>query len=103
MRGFLAEPFEMVTKSSVKVRPKIVPLDSRNPQQQSITGQAAAPAPIAWGPEETDFRRQPPRTGYPAEAALREALAGNLRQAKQQVQGALVLSPGIDVEAVSAI
>lgn len=57
MRGFVAEPFEMATKSSVKVRPKIVPLDPRNPQQQSITGQAAAPAPMAWGPEETDFRR----------------------------------------------
>jgi eukaryotic-like serine/threonine-protein kinase len=41
--------------------------------------------------------------GYAAEAAVREALVGNMSQAKQQAQTALALSPGRDVEAVSAI
>jgi eukaryotic-like serine/threonine-protein kinase len=41
--------------------------------------------------------------GYEAEAAVREALVGNMSQAKQQAQAALALSPGRDVEAVSAI
>ena len=41
--------------------------------------------------------------GYVAESALREALAGNMSQAKQQAQAALALSTGRDVEAVSAI
>jgi len=40
---------------------------------------------------------------YEAEAAVREALVGNLGTAKQQAQAALVLSTGRDVEAVSAI
>jgi hypothetical protein len=41
--------------------------------------------------------------GYEAEAAWREALVGNMSQAKQQVQAALTLSTGRDVEAISAI
>jgi eukaryotic-like serine/threonine-protein kinase len=41
--------------------------------------------------------------GYEAEAAVREALVGNMSQAKQQAQAALALSNGRDVEAVSAI
>src|SRR2546429_974831 len=41
--------------------------------------------------------------GYEAEAAVREALVGNMSQAKQQTQAALALSTGTDVEAVSAI
>jgi eukaryotic-like serine/threonine-protein kinase len=40
---------------------------------------------------------------YEAEAAVREALVGNMSQAKQQAQAALALSTGRDVEAVSAI
>jgi hypothetical protein len=40
---------------------------------------------------------------YQAEAAMREALVGNLNQAKQQARAALALSNGRDVEAVSAI
>ena len=40
---------------------------------------------------------------YQAEAALREALVGNLSQAKQQAQSALALSSGRDVEAVSGV
>jgi eukaryotic-like serine/threonine-protein kinase len=41
--------------------------------------------------------------GYEAEAAVREALVGNMSQAKQQAQVALALSTGTDVEAMSAI
>jgi serine/threonine protein kinase/tetratricopeptide (TPR) repeat protein len=41
--------------------------------------------------------------GYEAEAAVREALAGNIGLAKQQAQAALALSNGRDVEAASAI
>jgi eukaryotic-like serine/threonine-protein kinase len=41
--------------------------------------------------------------GYVAESALREALVGNMSQAKQQAQTALALSTGRDVEAISAI
>ena len=41
--------------------------------------------------------------GYEAEAAVREALAGNMGLAKQQAQAALALSNGRDVEAASAI
>ena len=41
--------------------------------------------------------------GYEAEAAVREALVGNMSHAKQQAQAALALSTGRDVEAVSAI
>jgi eukaryotic-like serine/threonine-protein kinase len=41
--------------------------------------------------------------GYDAEAAVREALVGNMSQAKQQAQAALALSTGRDVEAMSAI
>jgi serine/threonine protein kinase/Flp pilus assembly protein TadD len=41
--------------------------------------------------------------GYEAEAALREALAGNVALAKQRAQSALALSNGRDVEAVAAI
>jgi serine/threonine protein kinase/Tfp pilus assembly protein PilF len=41
--------------------------------------------------------------GYEAEAAVREALVGNMSQAKQQTQVALALSTGTDVEAMSAI
>jgi serine/threonine protein kinase/tetratricopeptide (TPR) repeat protein len=41
--------------------------------------------------------------GYEAEAAVREALVGNMSQAKQQAQAALALSTGRDVEGVSAI
>jgi eukaryotic-like serine/threonine-protein kinase len=41
--------------------------------------------------------------GYEAEAAVREALVGNMSQAKQQAQAALALSTGRDVQAVSAI
>jgi serine/threonine protein kinase/Flp pilus assembly protein TadD len=41
--------------------------------------------------------------GYEAESALREALVGNMSQAKQQAQAALALSTGRDVEAISAI
>jgi eukaryotic-like serine/threonine-protein kinase len=41
--------------------------------------------------------------GYVAEAAWREALVGNMSLAKQQAQAALALSPGRDVEAISAI
>ena len=41
--------------------------------------------------------------GYEAEGAWREALVGNMSQAKQQAQGALALSTGRDVEALSAI
>jgi hypothetical protein len=49
-----------------------------------------------------------PRSGcsaarYEAEAAVREALVGNMSQAKQQAQAALAMSDGRDVEAVSAI
>src|SRR4029077_5482147 len=39
---------------------------------------------------------------YEAEAAWREALVGNMSQAKQQAQAALALSAGRDVAAVSA-
>jgi eukaryotic-like serine/threonine-protein kinase len=41
--------------------------------------------------------------GYEAEAAVREALVGNMSQAKQQAQAALALSTGRDVEALSTI
>src|SRR5438132_12882082 len=41
--------------------------------------------------------------GYEAEAAVREALVGNMSQAKQPAQAALALSNGRDVEGVSAI
>jgi len=41
--------------------------------------------------------------GYVAEAAVREALVGNISLAKQQAQAALALSTGRDVEAISAI
>ena len=41
--------------------------------------------------------------GYEAEAALREALVGNMALAKQQAQAALTLSNGRDVEAMLAI
>ena len=41
--------------------------------------------------------------GYEAESALREALVGNMNQAKQGAKAALALSTGRDVEAVSAI
>jgi tetratricopeptide (TPR) repeat protein len=41
--------------------------------------------------------------GYKAEAAVHEALVGNMVLAKQQAQAALTLSTGRDVEAVSAI
>jgi serine/threonine protein kinase/Flp pilus assembly protein TadD len=41
--------------------------------------------------------------GYDSEAAVREALAGNMSQAKQQAQAALALSTGRDVQATSAI
>jgi ATP/maltotriose-dependent transcriptional regulator MalT len=41
--------------------------------------------------------------GYGAEAAVREALVGNMSQAKQRAQAALALSNGRDVEAISAI
>ena len=40
---------------------------------------------------------------YEAEAAVREALVGNVSQAKQSAKAALALSTGRDVEAVSAI
>jgi hypothetical protein len=40
---------------------------------------------------------------YEAEAAVREALVGNITLAKQQAQAALALSTGRDVEAMSAI
>jgi len=40
MRKFLSEPFSGSTESSNAIRPEIVPLHPRNPQQQSITGQA---------------------------------------------------------------
>jgi eukaryotic-like serine/threonine-protein kinase len=39
---------------------------------------------------------------YEAESAVREALVGNMSQAKQQAQAALALSTGRDVEAISA-
>jgi serine/threonine protein kinase/tetratricopeptide (TPR) repeat protein len=39
---------------------------------------------------------------YVAESAWREALVGNMSQAKQQAQAALALSTGRDVEAISA-
>jgi len=41
--------------------------------------------------------------GYEAEAAVREALVGNMSQAKQQAQAALALSTGENVEEGSAI
>ncbi len=41
--------------------------------------------------------------GYEAESALREALVGNMNQAKQGAKAALALSTGRDAEAVSAI
>jgi hypothetical protein len=41
--------------------------------------------------------------GYEAEAAMRDALVGDMSQAKQQAQAALALSNGRDVEAISAI
>jgi hypothetical protein len=41
--------------------------------------------------------------GYEAEGAVREALADNMGLAKQQVQAALLLSKGKDVEAISAL
>jgi serine/threonine protein kinase/Flp pilus assembly protein TadD len=41
--------------------------------------------------------------GYEAEAAVHEALVGNMSQAKQQAQAALALSTGEYVEALSAI
>jgi eukaryotic-like serine/threonine-protein kinase len=41
--------------------------------------------------------------GYQAEAALREALAGNLVLAKQEAQAALALADGKDGEAIAAI
>jgi tetratricopeptide (TPR) repeat protein len=40
---------------------------------------------------------------YVAEAAVRDALGGNMSTAKQQAQAALALSSGRDVEAISAI
>jgi tetratricopeptide (TPR) repeat protein/predicted Ser/Thr protein kinase len=42
-------------------------------------------------------------SGREAGAALREALVGNMSQAKQQAQAAVALSTGEDVEALSAI
>jgi eukaryotic-like serine/threonine-protein kinase len=41
--------------------------------------------------------------GYEAEAAVREALVGNLSLAKQQAQSALALSNGKDVQAIAAM
>src|SRR2546422_10848818 len=41
--------------------------------------------------------------GYEAEAAMREALVGNMALAKQQAQAALALSNGRDVAGMSAI
>jgi eukaryotic-like serine/threonine-protein kinase len=41
--------------------------------------------------------------GYQAQAAVREALAGNLRAAQQQAQSALAQSKGKDVEGMSAV
>jgi tetratricopeptide (TPR) repeat protein/predicted Ser/Thr protein kinase len=41
--------------------------------------------------------------GYWAEAAVREAMVGNMSLAKRQAQAALALSHGRDVEAISAI
>jgi len=41
--------------------------------------------------------------GYEAEAAVREALVGNMSQAKQGAKAAFALSTGRDVEALSAI
>ncbi len=41
--------------------------------------------------------------GYEAEAAVREALVGNMSQAKQGAKASLALSTGKDVEALSAI
>ncbi len=41
--------------------------------------------------------------GYLAEAAVREALVGNMNQAKQEAQAGLALSNGKDVEAMAAI
>ena len=40
---------------------------------------------------------------YEAEAAVREALIGNMEEAKQQARAALALSKGRDVEAIAAI
>jgi eukaryotic-like serine/threonine-protein kinase len=40
---------------------------------------------------------------YEAEAAVREAMGGNMSTAKQQAQAALALSTGRDVEAISAV
>jgi tetratricopeptide (TPR) repeat protein len=40
---------------------------------------------------------------YEAEAAVREAMGGNMSAAKQQAQAALALSTGRDVEAISAV
>ena len=40
---------------------------------------------------------------YEAEAAVREAVAGNMSLAKQQAQAAVALSTGRDVEAISAV
>jgi hypothetical protein len=44
-----------------------------------------------------------PAAAYEAEAAVREALVGNMGRAKQQAQAALALLNGRNVEAVSAI
>jgi eukaryotic-like serine/threonine-protein kinase len=58
--------------------------------------QRAADSALRTGNKETT-------AAYEAEAAVREALAGNLGLAKQQADRALALSKGRDVEAMSAI
>jgi eukaryotic-like serine/threonine-protein kinase len=47
--------------------------------------------------------KKEPAAGYGAEAAVRDALVGNMASAKQEARDALVLANGRDVEAYSAI
>ncbi|MGC1370529.1 MAG: hypothetical protein WA824_00185, partial [Candidatus Sulfotelmatobacter sp.] len=64
-------------------------------QARELTRQAEASA-LRAGQKET-------MAGYEAEAALREALVGNVALAKEQAKKALALSNGRDVEGISAI
>jgi Flp pilus assembly protein TadD len=68
-------------------------------------GQFAKARKLTWRASDSAQRADEKETaaGYEAEAAVREALVGNMSQAKQQARAALALSTGRDVEAGSAI
>jgi hypothetical protein len=71
----------------------------------AYAGQFAKARELTRRASESAQRADEKETGaaYEAEAALLEALVGNMTQAKQQAQAALALSTGRDVEAISAI